>query len=686
MTSENERWRAANLAPLAALSFLFGLLFGSSFGFPVVLITCLAASFIAGLAVLLSRSTSLKSMLTVILVFSLLGVFRSHLMAGQINFQSHIEPNGYIGKLTNEDEPDELPPFIFLEKIRGYIRDNLNSSLSSEKSAYMRATLLGDEVKLGDEIEFSFKDCGLLHLIAISGQHLSIIFGGISLAMNILPARKVYKLIFAIFLVIAYSFLTDLGPSILRSLIMAIFLYSGLIVGRKASSFNALCISFLLVTGYDPQVLYDVGFQLSYLSTSSILLFSPFLREVLDFMPAALGEIIGASIAAQIGIVPVLALRFGYLSVVFLLANLLAAPIIPLILISGLIFAVVPLRAFALVLDGSLNLLFAVARIFYKNPISSISVTRPNVVWVICYIAFAASLFLLFKRFCTKKVFRTIYLLTLSFYLIFIVVFPFVLIKAGAPQVAFFDVGQGDSSLIATSKGKKVLIDCGPDGANVCSFLAAHCIRRIDLLILTHLHDDHTGGALRICDKFEVERIVIPKFLADSPELSTLKSKLKVGEARFRYVASGDEIVLDDGTKIMMYWPGEVIKGADIDANRYSLIFLADIEGSKVLYLSDSDKDAIDLALSKLIDDLAGDELDVVKVAHHGDIRALNKRLFLMAEPHSAVISVGEKNRFGHPSSELLEFLEKDGIKYFRTDLDGIIRFKIHDGTLSLAN
>jgi competence protein ComEC len=409
------------------------------------------------------------------------------------------------------------------------------------------------------------------------------------------------------------------------------------------------------------------------------------MRKVLDFMPAALGEIISTSIAAQIGIVPVLAMRFGSLSVIFLLANLLAAPIIPLILISGLIFSIFPLRVFALVIDGSLNLLFAVARIFYKNPISNISVTRPNVVWVVCYIAFAVSLFLLFKKFCTRRVFRTIYLLTLSFYLIFIAVFPFVPIKAGAPQVVFFDVGQGDSSLIATSRGKKVLIDCGPDGTSVCFFLAVHCIRRIDLLILTHLHDDHTGGALRICDKFEVERIVIPKFLADSPELGILKDKLKVSGARFSYVASGDDIVLDDGTKIMMYWPGEVIKAADNDANRYSMIFLADIEGSKVLYLSDSDEDAADLALSKLIDDLAGDELDVVKVAHHGDIKTLNRQLFLMTEPHSAVISVGKENRFGHPSSELLEFLKKDGIKYFRTDLDGTIRFKIHDRTLSLV-
>lgn len=607
-------------------------------------------------------------------------------MARQISFNSRFEIQASVDRLKKEGEPGELLSFTFLEKIRGYIRNNLERSLSSEKNAYMRATLLGDEVKLGDAIEFSFKDCGLLHLIAISGQHLAIVFGGISLTMNILPTRKVYKLIFAIFLVTAYSFLTDLGPSILRSLIMAILLYSGLIVGRKASSFNALCISFLLVTGYDPQVLYDVGFQLSYLSTSSILLFSPFLRKALDFMPAVLGEMIGASIAAQIGIVPILALRFESLSVVFLLANLLATPIVPLILITGLIFAMVPLRALALVLDGSLNLLFAIGRIFYRNPISSISVTRPNSIWVACYIAFAALVFLLFKRFCAKGVFRTICLLILSSYLIFVSIFPFILVKTRVPYVVFFDVGQGDSSLIVTSKGRKVLIDCGPDGASVCSFLATHCIRSIDLLILTHLHDDHAGGALRICDKFEVEKIVIPQFLANSPELGILKDKLNVAETRFNYIASGDEIVLDEGAKIKIYWPGKLIKAAVLDANRYSLIFLVDVEGSKVLYLSDSDEDATDLALNELIDDLAGDELDIVKIAHHGDIKALNRRLFLMTEPRGAVISVGEKNKFGHPSRELLEFLEKDGIKYFRTDLDGTIRFKIDKGTLSLAN
>ena len=680
------QWRELNLAPLAALSFLVGLLLGSSFDFTVVLITCLAASFITITAILLSKSTRLKLALFAVLMFLLLGVFRLHLMTGQISLHSDTKPQYSIEGSIMENEPDGLSPFAFLEGIRDYIRGNLERSLTDDKSAYMRATLLGDEVQLDDGIQFSFKDCGLLHLIAISGQHLAIVFGGITLAMNVLPAKRIYKMVLAMLLVTAYSFLTDFGPSILRSFIMAILLYSGLIIGRRTNPFNTLCISFLLISGYDPKVLYDTGFQLSYLSTFSILLFSPFLRSALGFLPGALGEIICASIAAQVGIFPVLALRFGSLPVVFLVANLLAIPIIPLILISGLIFAVIPIKLIAVVLDGSLNLLFAVARIFYKNPISSISVAHPNAVWMFCYIALPVVLFLLFKRFCKKKAFKAICLLMLSSYMIVVAVFPFISLRSGSPSVTFFDVGQGDSSLIVTSSGRIVLIDCGPDGAQVSTFLATHCMRRIDLLILTHLHDDHIGGALRICDKFEVEKIVIPCFLSDSAELNVLKEKLKIADSRFSYINSGDEIMLDNGARIIVYWPGEIVKKTDFDSNRYSMIFLADIDESKMLYLSDSDGDVLDFILNDLVDDLAGDELDVVKIAHHGDIKALNERLFLITEPCSAVISVGAENRFGHPNQKLLDFLENDSIRYFRTDLYGTIRFKIECGALSLMD
>jgi len=685
LISNNGQPSRTTVAPLAAVSFLIGLLSGGSYYFSIIFYLFLTVSFIGILITFIFKKTGLKLMLTVILIFSLLGIFRSHLSTTLSNLYSSVSSSESSEKINGEKKSEDTPHFIFLEKIRNNIRNNLNGSLSSEKSAYMRATLLGDEVDLGDSIEFSFKDCGLLHVIAISGQHLSIIFGGISLAVNIFPTKKVYRLIFALLLVTFYSMLTDFGPSIIRSLIMAVFLYGGLIIGRKAVSLNALSISFLLVTGYDPMILNDVGFQLSYLSTASILLFLPYIRRVLDFMPISVGEIMSASIASQIGIIPVLVLHFGYLSAVFLLANILAAPIVPIILISGLIFSIFPIRLFAMVLDGSLNLLFTIARLFYKNPVSSISIAQPDVGWITCYITFAVFLFLLFKKFSTGEVFGIICLLAIVCYLTFISIFPFISIKEKQPEVIFFDVKQGDSSLITGSDGKNILIDCGLDGASVCSFLAMHCIRKIDLLILTHLHDDHAGGALRIWDKFIVEKIAVPEYLSRSSELNVLKNKLRINEAVFYFIASGDVMEINDRIKLIVYWPNKSIGFSD-DMNRYSLIFLADVEGSKILYLSDSDKDAADIALNKLISDLRKDKLDVIKVAHHGDAKALNKRLYQMTKPGNAIISVGKDNRFGHPGRELLEFLENEGIKYFRTDIDGDVSFKIYAGALSLVN
>lgn len=245
--------------------------------------------------------------------------------------------------------------------------------------------------------------------------------------------------------------------------------------------------------------------------------------------------------------------------------------------------------------------------------------------------------------------------------------------------VKIIDVGQGDSVLIY-SNGYSALVDVGiPDAANeICAALEEHNIEFLDVLMLTHLDNDHVGGVSGVTQVFEVKNLILPEISIESEGLNAAQFAIN------RVKASGGEIFT--AVEGMNFKIGEFtitilshLTEMNNDNNR-SIVAMAEIDKRKFLLTGDIEAKGERAIIEEGID--LG--CDVLKVAHHGSNSSTTDEFLKLAKPSYAAISVGEDNRYGHPHSNVLSALEYYNTKIYRTDFDGDIIFFVNDGKISV--
>ncbi len=238
--------------------------------------------------------------------------------------------------------------------------------------------------------------------------------------------------------------------------------------------------------------------------------------------------------------------------------------------------------------------------------------------------------------------------------------------------MSFCDVGQGDAILLA--KGNtQVLVDGGP-GTDVLSCLGKEMSpwdRTIELMVLTHPHADHLMGLITVLDRYQVERVLFYPVDYDSEVYqSFLKAVGDEGAVVLKGVA-GAEIEFS-GVHLRVLWPGdtETLGGAEAqrNINNASVVLLLSYGEFGALLLGDAEREAQIRFVS------ATPEVEVLKVAHQGSRDGIYESLLEKASPELAIISVGDKNSYGHPHQEALDLLARYRISVLRTDLSGTIR------------
>ncbi|HOX30165.1 MAG TPA: ComEC/Rec2 family competence protein [Candidatus Paceibacterota bacterium] len=260
----------------------------------------------------------------------------------------------------------------------------------------------------------------------------------------------------------------------------------------------------------------------------------------------------------------------------------------------------------------------------------------------------------------------------------------FELSAQGLLRVEFFDVGQGDAALIKTPSGADILIDGGP-GLAVLEGLGRSLPfwdRDIDLLILTHADHDHLAGLLEVLKQYKVKSVLWNGAIKDTAEFEEW-ARLIFEEKSDIYIArAGMRITFDrePGHFIEVLYPEQDLSGVAVkDANNGSVVVKLVYGESEFLFTGDI-YGFIEDSLANGDTDL---DADVLKVAHHGSKNSASELFLRKVDPDIAVISVG-RNSYGHPSEEILEMMEKHGIKIFRTDMAGDITFTTDGQNLSL--
>jgi len=276
----------------------------------------------------------------------------------------------------------------------------------------------------------------------------------------------------------------------------------------------------------------------------------------------------------------------------------------------------------------------------------------------------------------------------IGFYLISISIMILLLLNQARGdylEIAFFDVGQGDSILIATPNKKRVLID-GGEGFTSDRILSSYfplndC--HLDILALTHAHADHIEGLNRILDHCKVDYIVFNPVEYDSRLYENWLSKvleLEIsGRSEVVGCVDGDEIKID-GVSFYCIWPtAEALEKGFSNINNASLTVFLDFGDFEAFLSGDAETEVLEIIKKRLN---VGDfwfidyPLEVYKASHHGAENGLVKGLWSKLNPEVTVMSVGEENKFNHPSPEVINFLvgKKGLVK--RTDMDGTIKIR----------
>ncbi len=252
--------------------------------------------------------------------------------------------------------------------------------------------------------------------------------------------------------------------------------------------------------------------------------------------------------------------------------------------------------------------------------------------------------------------------------IIFISIIPWIMLfslPVLADQIWFFSVGEGDAIYIQTRQGNRILIDGGPDNT-ILSKLSSRIPwwdKHIDLVIVTHYHEDHIAGLIQVLEQYQVGRIILPQSDYQSPVRDVMLGfidKKQISNTTYEK----QDLIKSGGAELRCLWQ----ESNTTDPNEGAYIFLLNMNQFK--YLLTSDVEFTNFSQKMLTSEIG--DIDLIKVPHQGSKNSLNQIVLDTIKPELAIISVG-KNNYGHPNQDMIDLLGKNNILVYRTDKDGDI-------------
>jgi len=274
-----------------------------------------------------------------------------------------------------------------------------------------------------------------------------------------------------------------------------------------------------------------------------------------------------------------------------------------------------------------------------------------------------------------RRFYKIILILGIAAVLTVIPVFWFTYAASLELEISFLDVGQGDAVLIKTPFGQNILIDGGPDdtvikrlGENL-----AFWDKRIDLMILTHPHDDHVGGLVDVIKRYNVKQILYTGVVHSSPAYLEWLELIRERKIPLIIIDRPQKINLSENCYFDILYPLESLLGREVNNLNNSSIVAKLIYGdTKFLFSGDAELE-IEQQLIET-QDVVSLQADIFKAGHHGSDTSNSDQFLEAVSPEIAVIQVGSDNDFGHPSRRVIKRLERIGAKIFRNDLDSTVR------------
>lgn len=576
-------------------------------------------------------------------------------------------------KIINKNQLS--PILISINNIKEKMIDNANRNMPKRTANLLLGILIGERDNIQEDIIESFRTANLSHILAVSGAHTSYIILGITYLISKSKTPKRIGYIITIINLLIFIIITGASYSVVRACIMAIVVIGAKICYRKENFFTSICISLIIILIQNPFAINDIGLKLSFMGTAGIVIFN---KSITNFfiklkIKQKIAEALSVTFSAQLMIMPITILNFNTISLTFFISNILASPLLGIIIIFGFISIFIssilnPIsKVLFLILHIFLELLILVSKVTEKIPGSSILVKTPNILFAIVYyiLILFFNYFFVIKQNPTrrfhKKIIKIITIKNIKngfkviavVFLIMLLLTRIVRIINPTLKIYFIDVGQGDSTLIVTPKNKKILIDGGEGKTNVLfQYLLDRRINKIDYIIISHFDSDHCNGLIEIIEKMRVENIVMSKQSKESEEYKKILEIIKQKNIKVSSVKAEDKIIIEKNLYIKILNPAEKFEFQDLNNN--AIVAKLVYKNFSMLFTGDIEKAEENLA-KKYKNELKS---TILKVAHHGSKTSTSEEFLKYVEPQIALIGVGENNKFGHPNQITIEKLK----------------------------
>lgn len=548
-----------------------------------------------------------------------------------------------------------------------------------EQAALVPSLVVGDTSAIPDGLAASFRATSLSHLLAVSGANLTLLLVVLLWAARSAGVRGWWVRGVAVAGVGLFVVLCRGEPSVLRAAAMGLVGLSALGLGAGRRSLRNLALATWCLLVVDPWLSRSWGFALSVTASAGLVLFAAgWATRLRTWLPAMLAEAVALPLAAQLATQPLVVAMSGRVSLVGVFANVAAAPFVGPATVLGLVSAslwwfpaaaVVP----AWLAGWCVQPILWIAHGGAGLPGASMPwpADAPGVLLIslACIgVALAAGRWLS----------RAVVVVGVAAVLALVVVQrPQHPAWPGGWSVAFCDVGQGDAAVLRAAEGVGVLVDAGPDPAPTLDCLAGLGIRRIPLLVLTHFHADHVGGAEAVLRRYRPGLVLVGPLASPAAASARLTRVAADVGSRVVVAARGQVLRVGDLTwRTIEAWdPGAPGAGAGEGSsleNDSSVVGMAEVGGLRVLLTGDIEPTAQRRVLQHTTD--AELRADVLKLPHHGSGR--QEPEFLAATGAAvAVVSAGTGNDYGHPAVGTLRVVGRLGMEVARTDEQGSIVF-----------
>ncbi|MFR1413610.1 MAG: DNA internalization-related competence protein ComEC/Rec2 [Lachnospiraceae bacterium] len=571
-----------------------------------------------------------------------------------------------------------------------------------EEAGILEAMLFGEKSELSGDIKELYQAAGISHVLVISGLHISLLALAVAGILRRLGFPMPVWVILSVGVLAGYGILIGQPTTAVRALLMFFVLQGARLLGRSYDLLSALAFAGILMLLDNPDLILDGGCRLSFCAVIGVGWYVSEKNKIFRSIgekekrknrgkggkgssAGAILENIRAGWYLWLFTLPVMLDTFYQVSVVGLLWNLVAIPLLPVIIASGGLGVVLAgWNIFLGSLAGSpaygmLQLYQEIGNISEKLPVGMWTPGQPSKPVIAGYYLVIFLLVLVEKqlikrekRWKIRKIFPGMELCSMLL-LLLLMAHPW----QQREKITFLDVGQGDASLLQ-SGGQTLLLDGGSTSQkNVGTYVILPYIKQqgiscLEAVVLTHTDQDHINGVTEVLDEgkkgwLTVKNLMYPYWMEGTEQGKQLKKLAEEAGASCRKIRAGDRLTIGKAEAVVLY-PKEQEKIAEPNAG--SLLLFWKWEGVRAMFTGDLPEEKERELLQNL------PACEILQVGHHGSATSTCREFLEQVQPSLAVISCAMKNRYGHPSPDTVDRLKKTGCEIRYTMKSGAITIR----------